>query len=174
MAKTKKQKEITVKTLSDSIKNAKSVVFANFQGLKVSEAEDLRKTARENEVEVLVAKKTLVKRAYNEAGLGEIDTKAFDGGVVTFLGKNDEVISAKIVNDFAKSHEVVRIFGGVLEGKYVDETVVKSLASLPGKDELLAKLVGSINAPVSGFVNVLGGNMRNLVGVLNAVKESKI
>jgi large subunit ribosomal protein L10 len=69
---------------------------------------------------------------------------------------------------------VVAIYGGILEGKLVDAAVVKSLASLPGKDELLGRLVGSINAPVSGFVNALAANLRNLVGVLNNIREAKV
>jgi len=173
MAKSKQQKQVTTESLSGGLKAAKAVVFANFQGLKVSDFEQLRKTCRENNVSVLVAKKTLVKRAYEEAKLGEITTKGFSGGVATFLGNGDEVSAAKIVNDFAKTHEIVKIFGGVLEGKFIDEQGIKSLANLPSKEVLLSRLVGSINAPVSGFVNVLAGNLRNLVGVLNNIKEAK-
>jgi len=173
MAKTKVQKKETVASLASGLKNAKSAVFANFQGLTVSEMEELRKSCRENDVDVLVAKKTLVKKAFTDAGLGELDTKAFEGGVATFIGKEDEVASAKTLNDFAKKHDVVKIFGGILEGKFIEEAMVKNLASLPSKEELLAKLVGSLNAPVSGFVNALAGNLRNLVGVLNNIKDAK-
>lgn len=173
MAKSKQQKQVTVESLSDGLKNAKGVVFANFQGLKVSDFEQLRKTCRESNVSVLVAKKTLVKRAYEEANLGDISTKDFSGGVATFIGNNDEISAAKIVNDFAKTHEVVQIFGGVLEGKFINTSSVKSLAALPTKEQLLSQLVGTLNAPVSGFVNVLAGNLRNLVGILNNIKEAK-
>jgi len=173
MSKTKEQKQEAVKNLESGIKDSKAVVFANFQGLDVPSMEELRKSCRENDIDILVAKKTLVKLALDKAGLKDIDTKAFEGGLATLMGRTDEVAAARTLNDFAKSHKVVKIFGGVLEGKFIDEAGIKSLANLPSRDDLLAKVVGSINAPVSGFVNVLAGNLRNLVCVLNAVKESK-
>jgi len=173
MAKSKQQKVETIESLGQGLKGAKAVVFANFQGLKVSEAEELRGLCRQNDIQVLAAKKSLLKRAFAEAGLTDTDPTLFQGGVASFMGTGDEVAPAKIVSTFAKTHEVVAVFGGVLEGKFIDAAMVKSLASLPSKTELLAKVVGTINAPVSGFVNVLAGNLRNLVGVLNNIKEAK-
>lgn len=173
MPKTKIQKEATIKSLEDGLKAAKAVVFANFQGLTVAESEELRRECRKNNITVVAAKKTLVKRACEDLGLKDIDPKVFAGGVATFMALGDEVSAAKIVNTFAKTHEVLKIFGGVLEGKFVDVAVVKSLASLPSKQELLSRLVGSLNAPVSGFVNVLAGNLRGLVGVLNNIAKAK-
>ena len=174
MSKTKQQKQEAIEVLESGIKDSKAVVFANFQGLDVPSVEELRKSCRENDIDILVAKKTLVKIACEKAGLKDVDPKTFEGGVATLMGRGDEVSAAKTLNDFAKKHDVVKIFGGVLEGSFIDEAAVKNLASLPTRDELLAKLVGSINAPVSGFVNVLAGNLRKLVYVLNAVKESKV
>jgi large subunit ribosomal protein L10 len=173
MPKTKQQKQATIESLVEGLKKAKAAVFANFQGLKVSEAEELRRECRKNNVSFLAAKKTLVKKAGEQAGFPGIDPKGYAGGVATFLAFGDEVSAARVVANFAKTHEVVAIYGGILEGKVVDAAVIKSLASLPGKDELLARLVGSINAPVSGFVNVLAANLRNLVGVLNNIREAK-
>lgn len=173
MPKTRVQKQITVKSLADGLKQAKAVVFANFQGLKVSESETLRKECRKNNVKVLAAKKTLVKRACEDAGLTDVDPKVFVGGVATFLAGDDEVAAAKTVSAFAKTHEVVAIFGGILEGKFVDAFMIKGLASLPDKQELLSRLVGSINAPVAGLANVLAANLRNLVGVLNNIAKAK-
>lgn len=170
MAKTKQQKQETVKTLTDGIKNSKAAVFANFQGLSVADVTELRDICRKNDVEVLVAKKTLLKKVCDDMKL-DADPKTFSGGVATFFGKNDEITAAKIVNDFAKNHEPVAVFGGVLEGQFIPSEKVISLAKLPSKDELLAKMVGTINAPVSGFVNVLSGNLRGLVQILNAYKE---
>lgn len=173
MSKTKQQKQDTLQVLESGLKTAKSAVFANFQGLTVAEMEDLRKNCRKENVKVLVAKKTLLKRAFDASGLTGADPELFKGGVATFLG-TDEVSTAKVVSTFAKTHEIATIFGGALEGKYVDAAMVKSLASLPSKQELLSKMVGSLNAPVSGFVNALAGNLRNLVGVLNNVKNAKV
>ncbi len=173
MPKSKLQKEETIKSLEEGLKSAKAVVFANFQGLKVSEAEELRRECRKNGIAVVAAKKTLVKRACQAMGLTDVDPKVFSGGVATFMALGDEVSAAKIVNNFSKTHEILQVFGGVLEGKFISVAMVKSLASLPSKQELLARLVGTINAPVSGFVNVLAGNLRGLVGVLNNIAKAK-
>ncbi|MCB9799045.1 50S ribosomal protein L10 [Candidatus Nomurabacteria bacterium] len=172
MAKTRQQKQETAERLQTGIASAKSVVFANYQGLTVSAMEELRSKCREQGIEVLAAKKTLVKRALADNGM-DVDIKAFEGSVAAFMGMSDEVAPAKVVNDFAKTNELVTIFGGVLEGAYIQQEKVKALASLPSKEELYAKIVGSINAPVSGFVNVLAGNLRGLVTALNAIKDQK-
>ena len=173
MPKSKVQKQETVGSLTEGLKHAKAVVFANFQGLTVAQSEELRKNSRAENVSVLAAKKTLVNRALSEAGITGVDTGAFDGGVATFMAATDEVAAAKIVHGFAKKHEVVKIFGGILEGKFIDAAMVKSLAALPSKHELLSKLVGSLNAPISGFVNVSAAMIRGLFNVLNAYKDSK-
>lgn len=172
MAKTRQQKQETAEKLQSGIASAKSVVFANYQGLTVSAMEELRGKCREQDVQVLAAKKTLVQRALADNGL-EVDTKAFEGSIAAFMGMSDEVAPAKVVNDFAKNNELVTIFGGVLEGAFIPQEKVKALAALPSKEELYAKIVGSINAPVSGFVNVLAGNLRGLVTALNAIKDQK-
>ena len=173
MPKTKQQKLETINSLGEGLKVAKAVVFANFQGLKVSEAEELRRECRKNDIQVIAAKKTLVKRACEDMGLKDINPKIFAGGVATFMALGDEISAARVVNNFAKTHDILKIFGGVMDGKFVDVSVVKSLANLPSKQELLARLVGSLNAPVSGFVNVLAGNLRGLVGVLNNIAKAK-
>lgn len=171
MAKTKLQKEQAVQALSQGIVDASASVFANYQGLSVAAMEELRSKCREAGVTCVASKKTLVSRALSEAGI-TVDTKAFDGGVAAFFGP-DEVTAPKVVAEFAKAHDMVTIFGGVLEGSYIEASEVKALSALPSKQELLGKLVGTINAPVSGFVNVLAGNIRGLANVLNAIKEQK-
>lgn len=172
MAKTKQQKEVTINELAEGIKSAKSLVFANFQGLKVKESEELRKLCRQQNIGYLVAKKTLLKKALTHAGI-EADVESFEGGVSTVFGREDEVAPAQILADFAKKHEIVKLFGGVLEGSFIDSAKVEALAKLPSKQQLLGQLVGTLNAPVSGFVNVFAGNLRNLIGVLNNIKTAK-
>jgi large subunit ribosomal protein L10 len=173
MPKTKQQKKVIVENLGEDVKKAKAVVFANFQGLTVKDSEDLRQKCRQEGVGVTVAKKTLLRKVCEELGFEDINPKTFEGGVATFTSADDEVAPARVVANFAKQNDKVIIFGGVLENKFIAGDYVKSLAALPSKQELLGKLVGSINAPVSGFVNVLAGNLRSLVNVLNNIKESK-
>lgn len=173
MPKSKVAKKETIESLVKGLTGAKGVVFANFQGLTVAQTENLRKECRKEGVTMLAAKKTLVKRALDEAGLGEVDTKAFSGGVAAFMGTTDEVAPAKVVALFAKKATLVTFFGGILEGKFIDAAMVQNLSKLPGKKELLGKLVGTLNAPISGFVNVNAAIVRGLFNVLNAYKDKK-
>ena len=172
MAKTKQQKEATINDLVANFQSAKAVVFANFQGLKVKESEELRKLCREQDIAYLVAKKTLIKKALEKIGL-KVDVGSFVGGVSTVFGRADEVVPAQILAEFAKKHEMVRLYGGILEGVFIDSAKVNALSQLPSKQQLLGQLVGTLNAPISGFVNVLAGNLRGLVNVLNNLKEAK-
>lgn len=174
MAKTRAQKETMVKELAEKFQRATSLVFATFTGLSVSQMEDLRAKAREENVSVTVAKKTLMTIAAKEAGLKDVDANDLPQSVVTLIGFDDEVAPAKLVAEFGKDLEDnVQIVGGVLEGAFTTDEQMVALSKLPSKQELYAKLVGSINAPVSGFVNVLAGNMRGLVTALKQIQEQK-
>ncbi len=172
MAKTRQEKEQTVTTLAKELEAATSVVFANFQGLSMKDIDELRKSCKEQGVQLRANKKTLLKLALKNTGL-DVDTKEFVGGVATFTG-SDDITAAKIVATFAKTHEVVKIFGGIFEKAFIGEAQVKALSAIPSRHELLGRLVGTLNAPVSGFVNVLAGNLRGLVTVLSAIKDQKV
>ncbi len=173
MPKTKQQKEGIINDFIDKSKRAKSLVFVNFAGLKVKEIEDLRKRCRSEHLDYLVAKKTLMNVAFKEAGVQNVDAKSLDSSVATVFSYEDEVAPARIIQQFSKDHEALRSIGGMLEGKFVGPEKIVELSKLPSREELLAKMVGSIKAPVCGFVNVLSGNLRSLVYVLSAIKDSK-
>lgn len=173
MPKTKEQKKQIVDNLVDKLSDFKSVVFTDYKGLTVAEAQELRKLCKEQNAEYIVAKKTLIQLALDKAGIKDIDVKAMEGNIALVIGFEDEVVSAKVAADFAKGHEALKMLGGIMENKYIDLAQVEVLSKIPSKAELLAKLVGSINAPVFGFVNVLAGNLRGLIGVLSAIKEQK-
>lgn len=168
MAKSRLQKEQTVAELLGYFGSMKSAVFVNYQGLKVKEADELRRSADKEKVTYTVAKKTLITKAIKESGV-DYDAAVLQGmiGVATAA---DEVAAAKLVADFGKTHESLKILGGVVDGKVVDASIIKALASMPSRHELLGQLVYTVNAPVSGFVNVLAANIRGLMNVLNAVK----
>jgi len=172
MAKTLAQKKDTVKKIVDKLSAAKGVAFSSFTGLTVSEVDDLRKQLRAENSEMLVTKKTLLGRALTELKQTDVPVADFEGGVAVILGA-DEVVPAKITAQFAKTHKQVNFYGGLLEQKFISPEKVKELSKLPSKPELYAKLVGTINAPVSGLVNVLAGSLRQFVYVLNALKEKK-
>lgn len=174
MPKTKEQKRTILRELGDKVAKAKSVVFAKYSGLTVKENEDLRNKLRAEDSEYYVAKKTLFNLAFKDKAIEGLDIKKLDGQVAAVFGYTDEVAPAKIVDQFKKDKEgKIEFVGGILENKFIDAAGISSLAKLPSKQELYAKIVGSINAPVSGFVNVLAGNLRNFVQVLKAVSEKK-
>jgi len=178
MPKTKEQKENTVKDLVDKLSRFKSLIFVNFVGLKVKEVTKLRRLCEEAGIDYLVTKKTLMKIALDKAGIKDFNPKELKGNIALVFGFEDEVAPAKLLDKFAKDHEALKFLAGILvtgpkEYKIMDVLGVKSLATLPSKLELLAKMVGSIKAPLSGLVNILEGNLRGLVLVLKAIKDKK-
>ena len=172
MPKSREQKEQIVSDLAEKFGRMKSAVFTSVSGYTMDDANDLRTKGREQGIELTVAKKTLLVRALEQSGF-TLPADGFEGSILTTIGYEDEVSPAKLMSEFSKERDDITVVGGVLEGSIVDAAAVKQLSTLPGKDELLAKVVGSLNAPVSGFVNVLAGNMRGLVYALSAIKEQK-
>ncbi len=179
MPKTRQQKEETLKSLVNNFTNAKSAVFINFDKLNVADINAFRRSVRKAGMDYTVAKKTLLHKALKEVQLDQdVDVSKFERGVATVFGLTDEVAPAQVVDTFAKDHEAMSILGGVMKEnpagqKFLSVDSVKALAKLPTKDVLLAQVVRTIQAPVSGFVNVLAGNLRGLVQVMNAIKDKK-
>lgn len=173
MPKTRAQKAEIVSKIADRFARMKAVAFSSVAGFTMTQADALRKKAREASVDVFIAKKTLLKLAAKEAGLPDLSDEMLDGSVLTAVAYGDEVAAAKLLKDLTKENDRMSILGGLLEGNLVDAAGVIRLAGLPTKQQLLGQLVGTLNAPISGFVNVLAGNLRGLVTVLNAVKEKK-
>lgn len=169
MVQTKEQKKSIIDDLAGKIKDAKAVVFSDYKGLMVKDMMALRRELKKEGADLKVAKKTLVNLAFKKAGM-EIDVKKFDGQLAVATSSN-EVAAAKIIAKASKTNENLKIVGGLLGSKEISKDEVDALAKLPSKTELLAKLVGTINAPVSGFVNVLAGNIRGFVQVLKAISE---
>ncbi|MFA7253444.1 MAG: 50S ribosomal protein L10 [Patescibacteria group bacterium] len=172
MAKTREKKEELIARLEEEISGAKAAVLVDYKGLKVKETEDLRNALREKGISFNVAKNSLVKIALKKNGI-TFEEGIFKKPIAIAFGKNDEVAAAKEIDLFAKKHEAMEILGGILEKKMIDAEMVKKLASLPSREELLAKMVGSIASPLSGMVNVLAGNLRGLVNVLKAVNNKQ-
>ncbi len=173
MPKTKLQKIEIIRKLQDNIKEMKSVVFVNFFGIPVKEISQLRQNCKDQEVEYVVAKKTLLKKVLSESGYQAVAEKNLSGEIAAVFGKKDEILPSKLIFDFAKSHEKMKVVVGILDGRVINANEVMALAKLPSKLELLAKIVGSIVSPLSGLVNVLQGNIKGLVYTLNAIKEKK-
>lgn len=162
MPKTKAQKTAILDTLGDKLSRMKSAVMFNFSGIEVKELNKLREKCREEGIDYMVAKKTLLKKALTDKGLGDVATKEFNGEIATVFSYEDEIAPSRIVATFAKTNDKVKFAGGIFEGNYIDTAKVIELSKIPSRKELLAKVVGCLSNPLSG-----------LVRVLNAVKEDK-
>jgi large subunit ribosomal protein L10 len=169
---TKDQKKNIVKDLAEKIKTGKVMIFSDFTGTTVGGMKELRDELRKTGATYKVTKKKLIDLAFKDAGI-EADSVGLEGQIGLAIGQEDEVSAAKVLGQFSKKNKNFKILRGVLDKKTISDKEVVALASLPSREDLLAKFVGTINAPVSGFVNVLAGNLRNLVGVLKAIAETK-
>ncbi|MCY6371569.1 50S ribosomal protein L10 [Clostridium ganghwense] len=159
MSKNRQIKEAKVQEIKAKLEKAEAVVLANYQGLNVEEDTQLRKSLREAGVEYKVFKNTLVALAAKEAGIEGLEGY-LEGPVSVAISYDDATAPARILNDFAKDHKELELKAGLVQGEIYDEAKIKELASIPPKEVLIAKLLGSFKAPVSNFVYLL-----------NAIKE---
>lgn len=166
------QKQSLVEDIKTKFENCQSAVLIDYRGLTVEEVTNLRNKFREAGVEYRVLKNTMIRRAVDALGLEGLDS-VLEGPTAVAFGMEDAVAPAKIISQFIKETNKTEIKAGVLEGKVVDVVAVNALASLPSREVLLAKVLGSMNAPITGFVTALSGNIRNLLYVLNAIGEKK-
>jgi large subunit ribosomal protein L10 len=173
MQQTKQEKEALVSEVADKIKGSKALVFANFKGVSVKDITSIRRELRKSGSSWQVLKKTLLNIALKDAGV-EVDARALDGQVGVAFSQ-DEVAAAKVIADFQKANKDVTltIEGGALGSKSLSANEVKALAKLPSQDELRAQLVGTLQAPIAGFVRTLSANLSGLMQVLKAIEEKK-
>lgn len=173
MAVTKAKKADVLKKLEDKFGKAKAVYFSDYRGMPVKKLGALRKKLRESGVDFVVAKKTLYRIAIKKNNLPEVPDEILTGPVGAAFGYNDVVIPVKVLAEIAKDAEQLQILGGLVEGKYISKAQAKELASLPSKEQLIAKLLGSLKSPISGFHGALAGVLRKFVYGLAAVRDKK-
>ena len=165
-------KEQIVQDLTTRLKETESVYLTDLTGLDVGEVTELRRQLRAESVECRVIKNTLTRLAVDGAGLPDLG-ETLDGPTALVLS-NDPVAPAKILIDFSKGHEDrPRIKGGFLTGELIDPAQAQTLSELPGRDELLARTVSGIAAPITGLVFTLSGVLGNLVRTVSAVSQQK-
>ena len=169
MISKEQKKEITT-SLIDKLSRQKSVIFFDYTGLKVNEFQELRSKLREQEIECQAYKKTLIALSLEKASFKGIKIEDLPGQVALIFGYNDEILPSKILYDFSKENEEVKILSGFVQGEYLDNPNIISLAKLPSRQELLGKVVSSILSPVSNFTYVLNGNLIKLINVLKNLK----
>lgn len=174
MSKNQELKKQVVSDIAERIKSAKSVVIADYSGMNVAEVTQLRAKFRAAGVEYVVLKNTLVKRALDELSITGLD-EVLNGPSVFAFSMSDEVSGAKIIHEYidADKRDTLHVKAGIVDGTVLDPAAVKALASLPPKEVLVAKLMGTLNAPITNFVGVLSATLRSLVYALDAVRKKK-
>ena len=171
------KKQAVVAELRDWLKNAKGVVLVGYKGLTVATDTEMRRELRAAGVTYKVVKNTMLRIAAKEEGIEGLDSH-LEGTTAIVFSKEDAVAPAKLLCGFMKKNKledagILTVKVGMVEGKVIDAKEVKALASLPSREELIAKLLGSMNAPIANTVGVLSAVIRNAVYVIDAVRQKK-
>lgn len=159
--KNRQIKEAKVAEIKEKLQKAQAIVLADYQGLTVEEDTALRKTLRESGVEYKVYKNNLVSLAAKELGIEGLD-EYLEGPVSIAFGYEDATAPARVLHTFAKDHKKIELKAGMVDGTLYNKEQVEKLATIPSKEVLIAKLLGSFKAPLS-----------NVAYLLNAIKEQK-
>jgi len=152
--------------------NHPNFIITSFMGSSTSDLESLRRTLKKTSSNYFVVKNSILRLIFGKLKLEE-DIAKIDGGMGISLCGDDPVATCNILVTFAKTHDKLKIKGGIVDGKRLSSDRIKELAGLPPKGILLARVVGGIKSPITGFVNTLSGVLRKFVYVVDAIKTSK-
>ncbi len=169
--KIEKKKEI-VKDLHEKFAKSKIVILTDYKGLDVAKMNDLRRKLREERIEYLVVKNTLLIRAAEDTGVTAIKDM-FEGPSAVAIGYDDPVSPAKALTKFAKDNKKLEIKIGVLEGKALDFNAIEALSKLPSREALLGQVLYAMNAVPISFMRVLNNIPQGFVNVLTAIRDKK-
>jgi large subunit ribosomal protein L10 len=161
MAVTRKEKEATLASITEDLKNARGVVFTEYRGMTVKQIDNVRKSLRKENVKYQVVKITLLKKALAALGIN-IDGLKYDGPLAVAISTEEETAPARILKGLMKDSPQIVFDGGIFNSEFIGVDVVNKLASIPSKQQLLGQLV-----------YVLTGNVRSLMYALNAIKDKK-
>lgn len=165
------QKKAVVVEVSEQVSTAQAIIVAEYRGLQVGEMTELRAQARKSGVYLRVLKNTLVRRAVEGTPFSGLANEMV--GPLVFGISSDPVSAAKVLSDFAKANDKFIIKAGAMPNQVMDVNGVQALASLPSREELLAKLLGTMQAPVAKFVRTLNEVPTKFVRGLAAVRDQK-
>ena len=171
MSLTLDEKKAVVAEVSAKLSDAQAAMLAEYRGLTVAQMTLLRRKARDSQVYLRVVKNTLVRRAIEGTGFECLKDQM--SGPLAFAVSADPVAVAKILSEFAKDNEALKIKAGAMNGKLISLAQIEALASLPGREQLLAQLLGTMQAPVRKFVQTLNEVPAKFVRALSAVRDAK-
>ncbi len=166
------EKEAAVERISKQLSESKSVYLTDFTGLNVEEITKLRRAFSGAQVEYRVVKNTLAKLSAKEAGCEDI-IEHLSGPVAMAFGVDDPVAPAKVIKEFSKKNDKLKLKACLFEGVLFGEDKLDQIANLPTRDEILSKVCNVLNAPISNLAFSLNGVLSKLVYAMNAVKEQK-
>lgn len=166
------EKAKIIEQLKERADKASITLVTDFKGLKVEDLNALRVKLRESGVDYQVVKNTLARIAL-EKTQHDVIRDSFKECCALAFGYDDPVLAAKVLADFAKQNKKFSLRFASLEGKFLDEQAIQDLSKLPGREELLAKLLGTMNAVPTNFVGLFANMLRNMLYALNAIKEQK-
>ena len=172
MSKNIELKKTVVAEIKEKFQQAHSAVLLDYRGLTVAEVTELRNLCRAQGVEYVVLKNTMIELAVKELGITGLD-EHLKGPTAVAFGMKDAVAPAKVLTDFIKKVKKTTIKCGVVDGQVLDAAGVQALSELPPKEVLIAKMMGSLNAPITNFVGVLSATLRSLVYAIEAVRKQK-
>jgi large subunit ribosomal protein L10 len=166
------QKSAVIEKYTEKFKEAKTIYIAEFEGIDVATVTEVRKKFRDQNIEYKVLKNRLAKISLNNAGISGLD-EYLTGANTFIIGYDDPVIPAKILDDFNKKDEKLKLKTVLFEGKVLSAEKAKSISKLPSREVLLGQLVGMLNSPMTKLAATLQAPMQKLAGVLNALKNKK-
>ena len=170
---TKAFKQEKIEKLKEQFSKATVAVVTEYRGLSVDEITQLRRALQKVNGDYTVAKNTLAKIALKDSSFAGME-EALDGPVAIAFGYEDQAVPVKVLSKFCKeTKKDVPIMAAMIDGKLLNASDAKKLADIPSKEELYAKILGSINSPAAGIVNSVNGVMRQLVCAMEAVRKQK-
>jgi len=169
---TRQLKEDAVNEICQKVSDSSVSIISGFRGLSVPEISDFRKQIRETGGEASVYKNTLLRFAFDHLGISCPDDVLF-GPTLLVTTSLDAAKVSKVVKNCVDNYEGLNIKGGVLDKQHVDEGIIKELAELPGREELISKTVGLVKGPLTGLVFGLKSPISGLINVLNSIQNKK-
>lgn len=170
------EKTELAQTLKDKFSKAQVAIFADYKGLSATQADNLRRVLRSEKVEVKVLKNNVARLLTKDGAMGGEAQQVMDslvGPTLVAFAYGDPAAAAKVIHKFAQENEALKLKDSLMGQKRVDASGVEELAKLPGKEVLVAKMLGTMNAPITNFVGVLAAVPRGLVTVLAAIEKKK-
>lgn len=170
---TKAEKQAHVEDLVTQLRSIKAAIITEYRGTDVAQMEKLRRELHEQGIDYKVAKNSLLKRALSEVGIDVTDAAILDQPIALATSEDDEVTVAKVITGANKEIETIIPLGGIVNGTFVSANVIQTLAKLPGREELYAKVVGGLASLPARMVRSIANPMQGLVTALNQIKAQK-